>query len=126
MCVCVYVCVCLCAGQPCNATESGGLRLVGGAVEWEGRVELCIDGMWGTICDDFWSGSDASVVCHQLGLGRSGAIAYQDSHFGPGTGPTWFNNFFCTGREVKLTDCTASPPSADCTHNNDASVKCSG
>ena len=40
---------------------------MGGLTEYEGRVELCWNEQWGTICDDFWDTNDASVVCTQLG-----------------------------------------------------------
>ena len=45
----------------------GDIRLVNGLTSLEGRVEICIDETYGTVCDDFWDDDDAEVVCRQIG-----------------------------------------------------------
>ena len=47
---------------------------MGGENELEGRVEICYNGVWGTVCDNGWDERDATVVCNQLGFGQSGII----------------------------------------------------
>ena len=50
------------------------MALFDGANALQGRVEICVNNTWGTICDDDWGVSDAAVVCSQLGF--AGASKY--------------------------------------------------
>lgn len=52
----------------------GDIRLIGGSTVLEGRVELCKNNAWGTVCDDGWDHFSARVVCRQLGFSVSGMV----------------------------------------------------
>lgn len=124
--------------------QERSVRLVGGTLAAEGRVELCINETWGTICDNSWSTNDANVICGQLGYltrGKDmirgvtscyvhhafpGAVAYPNARFGQGTGPILYNNLQCTGSEDSVFDCMSDGlgMSGTCSHSDDAAVMC--
>ena len=45
----------------------GEVRLVNGDASYEGRVEVCVNEAWGTVCSDDWDNTEAQIVCIQLG-----------------------------------------------------------
>ena len=51
---------------------ANAIRLQGGANNRTGRLEICNNGIWGTVCDDLFGTPDATVVCRQLGFNTIG------------------------------------------------------
>ena len=116
----------------------------------EGRVEVCSNYQWGTVCDDFWGTVDASVACRQAGFSArglieiynnyllnnysiyicvkcdyTGAIAVNFAFFGQGAGPIVLDNVACTGTESRLWDCPHIGVGVhNCVHSEDAGVRC--
>ncbi|KAH3853854.1 hypothetical protein DPMN_096389 [Dreissena polymorpha] len=102
------------------ATISNSIRLV------NGRVEVYLNGAWGTVCDDnfAYNSNAARVVCRMLGLPTSNARLID-----PGDGPSYMSILLdevrCTGNEASLFDCSHSAVIAnDCRHAEDAGVYC--
>ena len=50
----------------------GDVRLVNGTTLQEGRLEICYNSNWGTVCQDRWGNEDSFVVCRQLGYAENG------------------------------------------------------
>uniref|UniRef100_A0A8C4YGA2 SRCR domain-containing protein n=1 Tax=Gopherus evgoodei TaxID=1825980 RepID=A0A8C4YGA2_9SAUR len=101
-------------------------RLVNGSTACSGRVEIQVLGAWGTLCDSRWDLPDANVLCHQLDCGFA-VSAPGEAYFGKGNGSVWTDTFHCKGNEPHLRHCpVTSLGASQCSHDNDASVVCSG
>ena len=127
----------------------GEVRLVNGSTAMEGRVEVCYNNTYNTVCDDFWDELDAMVVCRQLGFSdptskfnlhsdcvnriipaATGALPVKQAYFGQGSGDILLDDLTCSGREQTLLNCTTRTnkplSSNNCDHTEDAGVKCQG
>ena len=110
-------------------------------------MEICYDNYWGTVCDDFWGTTDASVVCRQLGhspygklatfnmkpfaftmmLLSTGASSFSYSRIGGGSGGILLDDVSCRGSESRLIDCINRGIGVhNCDHTDDAGVRCLG
>ena len=56
----------MCCFLVVSTCSHGDVRLVGGYTDYEGRLEVCISGDRGHVCDDGFYTSTALVVCKQL------------------------------------------------------------
>ncbi|KAL4241093.1 Neurotrypsin [Mactra antiquata] len=119
--VCDNVCQCTnCTDeQQCEPK----VELVGGRDNYEGRVEITINGVNGTICDDDFDDVDADVVCRMLGF--SSGVTASVGMFGPGNGAIWMDEVSCIGNEADITQCSyLGPRDHTCTHDEDVGVIC--
>ncbi|NWX80002.1 HIPL1 protein, partial [Alca torda] len=108
--------------------RNGAVRLMekrGHGRSW-GRVEIYIDGEWGTVCDDGWSLPAAAVVCRQLGFPYV-VRASKKAEFGEGTSlRILLDDVQCSGQEKTLLECDhADVGMHNCSHEEDAGVVCS-
>ncbi|XP_071495979.1 uncharacterized protein, partial [Diadema antillarum] len=115
------------AGATCSpiGEEERKVRLVGGANESQGRVEIYYNNAWGTVCDDSWGQEDANVVCRMLGYPEAES-ASESASFGQGEGRIILDDVECTGEETNILDCqNGGLFSHNCGHSEDAGVTCS-
>ena len=103
--------------------------MAGGSAPWEGNVEVCFSGRWGTICHDRWDQIDAQTTCRILGFGNgSMAIATRRAFFGiQPDRPIFLDEVGCLGNETGILQCASvDVGNHNCNHFLDAGVICSG
>ena len=59
-------------GVPFSNCSNATLRIVDGPNDLEGRLEVCLNNVWGTVCGAYWDNYDAAVACRQLGYQSTG------------------------------------------------------
>lgn len=72
----VFIKVFVAHGSTYSNCTDGEVRLFGGATEYEGTVEVCINNAWGTVYHSYYYYSDyfAQTVCNALGYTTPGTI----------------------------------------------------
>ena len=70
------------------------VHLVDGTNSSNGRVKVYYNGIWGTVCDDYWDIRDGDVVCRQLGFAAALSV-HPYAHFGQEEGKRVWMNIVC-------------------------------
>ena len=52
------------------------MRLEAGETEWEGRLEVCYSGRWGTVSSEGWTQVNTQVICNDLGYDITGQLQH--------------------------------------------------
>ncbi|XP_036418086.1 scavenger receptor cysteine-rich type 1 protein M130-like [Colossoma macropomum] len=106
-----------------SLSDSVNIRLVSGIGTCSGRVEVNVNGQWGTVCNDGWVMTHAESVCRKLGCGNAISV-HSSASISKGSGPIqWARNVSCSGTEHITTECFQKH---NCSHGEDAGVTCSG
>lgn len=83
------------------------VRLRDGTTSNQGRVELYLNGTWGTICDDYWGIEEANVICRMLnyseGAWSTHCCGWYDGFSVPGQ--IWLDDVHCVGDEQSIAEC---------------------
>ncbi|NXD29416.1 C163A protein, partial [Spelaeornis formosus] len=111
-----------------TCTDAVELRLAGGGSPCAGRVEVKLQGHWGSVGDDIWDMEDAEVVCQQLGCGSASGAYSRLDRFGTRDGPISLAIVDCKGSEATLWDCVIRGwgPYNVSIHDFDVAVVCQG
>ena len=92
----------------------------------QGRVEVYVDGQWGTVCNDNWNLADGVVACQQLGYGTVYDTLRVHSFGSNENIPILVDNLACRGDESQIQDCPGifGNRSHNCDHSQDAGLIC--
>ncbi|XP_071961573.1 scavenger receptor cysteine-rich domain superfamily protein-like [Antedon mediterranea] len=103
------------------------IRIVGGATELIGRVEVFHNNEWGTICNRGYDINDARVICSMMGGYNVKRITLRSDEIPPKSdGPILVSNLGCNGTEGTLDDCKHDQWGGftSCSHDQDIMIEC--
>lgn len=122
----------------------------GGETCLEGRLEICINNAWGTVCNNLFTSDEANIVCDNLELtgGKCRSCLFVDlltqngcllgtrvgspqligNSFGLGSGPIFLDQLRCNTFHSNLLDCPRGVPlgATQCSHTQDVAMQCAG
>ncbi|XP_033123702.1 protein bark beetle-like [Anneissia japonica] len=102
--------------------SSPTLRLTGGKIPSEGRLEMLINNKWTRLCRELWTMSEATVACGQMGYAAPVRYDWSTSAFKETVSQINNATFTCRGNELELNDCFAS--STLCEDEFDVGLMC--
>jgi deleted-in-malignant-brain-tumors protein 1 len=131
---------------PIELCSNGNIRISGGSSDLIGRIEVCVNRTWGSVCGQGWSDLNAAVACRQAGHSSNGmhaeicssgvcivmvnnmagAIAGTGSFTGTLNRPSYMRSVFCNGSEPTLFQCSYIPSNFSCPLQEIAGVICQG
>ena len=135
--------------EPCYLL--GDIRLINGSSASQGRVEVCIGGVWSSVCADesvcedvgklacaylgfsslrkhrrtsysFHQEKDAFTIC-MFGYVCLGADVFGLAIYGESPGPVGIEDISCPPGVTNFTQCSFTSPST-CSHSMDAGLNC--
>ncbi|XP_065210133.1 protein bark beetle-like [Planococcus citri] len=106
------------------------VRLHGGVKPTEGRLQVYINGKWGTVCNYGWTIEAASLVCHQLGYvlnPNDWFLSNSEISMSGTSDPVLLSNVKCTDEDLNILDCKAEKEfefEYSCSHDYDVKMRC--
>ena len=105
-----------------STTPVTGVRLADGSAS-KGRLEVLHNGVWGTVCGDYFTAPAARVVCKMLGFWSGSKV--ENDNYTISRGPIWLDNLRCSGTERDIAQCSHNGWGVhNCQHREDVAVSC--
>ena len=103
------------------------IRLTGGSTSYEGRIEVFLDGQWGTVCStEEITTAEAATLCISLGFGPPQSVVSGALYGDSADVPILVDSLVCQGAKDHFTECRVSRNKGlSCTHDNDIGIICS-